>query len=272
MGNSRNLLPFYITVCIVSFVISKIVIAVLCYRRWKRKHMEVHDTLSAAGGKLVMFRTAKMKEVKSSALVKRTMKLSNKDIIGSGGYGTVYRLAMGGESSSVCFAVKKLNRMSGEQDRGFEREVEAMADIKHRNIVTLHGYYTTPLYNLLIYELMPNGSLDKLLHEYFDTGKATVKGDVYSFGVVLLELLTGRKPSDEVFIEEGSKLVSWVKAVVASKREEYVVDSNLEKCPIDETIQVFNVAMMCLEYEPSKRPTMAEVVKLLEQIKLDALV
>ncbi|XP_031116521.1 receptor-like serine/threonine-protein kinase At1g78530 [Ipomoea triloba] len=356
MGNSRNLLPFYITVCVVSFVISKIVIAVLCYRRWKRKHMEVHDSLSAAGGKLVMFRTAKMKEVKSSALVKRTMKLSNKDIIGSGGYGTVYRLAMGGELS-VCFAVKKLNRMSGEQDRGFEREVEAMADIKHRNIVTLHGYYTTPHYNLLIYELMPNGSLDKLLHgkcsnkkvldwdtrlkialgaarglsylhhdciphiihrdikssnillddnmearvsdfglatlmqpdkthvstlvagtfgylapEYFDTGKATVKGDVYSFGVVLLELLTGRKPSDEVFIEEGSKLVSWVKAVVASKREEYVVDSNLEKCPIDETIQVFNVAMMCLEYEPSKRPTMAEVVKLLEQIKLDALV
>ncbi|XP_019153977.1 PREDICTED: receptor-like serine/threonine-protein kinase At1g78530 [Ipomoea nil] len=362
MGNSR-ILPFYITVCVVSFVISKIVITVLCYRRWKRKQMEVHDSLSAAGGKLVMFRTAKTKGVKSSALVKRTMKLSNKDIIGSGGYGTVFRLSMEeeseseSESSSVCFAVKKLNRISAEQDRGFEREVEAMADIKHRNILTLHGYYTTPHYNLLIYELMPNGSLDQLLHgkcsnkkvldwnsrlkialgaarglsylhhdciphiihrdikssnilldhnmeaqvsdfglatlmqpdkthvstlvagtfgylppEYFDTGKATMKGDVYSFGVVLLELLTGKKPTDEVFIEEGSKLVSWVKAVVASKREQYVVDSNLEKCPLDETIQVFNVAMMCLEYEPSKRPTMAEVVKLLEQIKLDALV
>nr|GMD84181.1 receptor-like serine/threonine-protein kinase At1g78530 [Ipomoea batatas]GMD87566.1 receptor-like serine/threonine-protein kinase At1g78530 [Ipomoea batatas] len=166
MGNSRNLLPFYITVCVVSFVISKIVIAVLCYRRWKRNHMEVHDSLSAAGGKLVMFRTAKMKEVNGSALVKRAMKLSNKDIIGSGGYGTVYRLAM----EDVCFAVKKLNRMSGEQDRGFEREVEAMADIKHRNIVTLHGYYTTPHYNLLIYELMSNGSLDKLLHGFRNQG------------------------------------------------------------------------------------------------------
>lgn len=46
--------------------------------------------------------------------------------------------------------------------------------------------------------------------EYFDTGKATAKGDVYSFGVVLLELLTGKKPTDEAFIEEGTKLVTWV--------------------------------------------------------------
>ena len=48
------------------------------------------------------------------------------------------------------------------------------------------------------------------LAEYFDTGKATTKGDVYSFGVVLLELLTGKRPTDESFIEEGTKLVTWV--------------------------------------------------------------
>ncbi|KAK9937824.1 hypothetical protein M0R45_014592 [Rubus argutus] len=39
-----------------------------------------------------------------------------------------------------------------------------MGDIKHRNIVTLHGCYTAPHYNLLIHELLPNGSLDALLH------------------------------------------------------------------------------------------------------------
>ncbi|KAL3821286.1 hypothetical protein ACJIZ3_007191 [Penstemon smallii] len=282
-------IPFYISISVVAFVISKIVMAVLCYRRWKRKQNVIKDNFT--GGKLVMFRSPKNKSLKPNLFLKKTMKLSNNDIIGSGGYGTVYKLLI---NDSISFAVKRLNRLSAEQDRGFERELEAMGDIKHRNIVTLHGYYTAPHYNLLIYELMPNGSLDTLLHgksmnnmfldwpsrykiavgaargisylhhdclphiihrdikssnillddnlearvsdfglatlmepdkthvstlvagtfgylapEYFDTGKATRKGDVYSFGVVLLELLTGRKPTDEAFIEEGTKLVTW---------------------------------------------------------------
>lgn len=113
------------------------------------------------GGKLVMFRSPRIKSLKPSLFLKKTMKLSNKDIIGSGGFGTVYKLII---NDCISFAVKRLNRFGADQDRGFERELEAMGDIKHRNIVTLHGYYTALQYNLLIYELMPNGSLDALLH------------------------------------------------------------------------------------------------------------
>ena len=94
-------------------------------------------------------------------VLKKTQKLNNKDIIGSGGYGVVYELKL---DDSAAFAVKRLNRGTAERDKGFERELQAMADIKHRNVVTLHGYYTAPHYNLLIYELMPNGSLDSFLH------------------------------------------------------------------------------------------------------------
>lgn len=108
-----------------------------------------------------MFRSPKMKSLKSNMFLKKTMKLSNKDKIGAGGYGTVYRLRI---DDTMSFAVKRLNRGTAEQDRGFERELEAMGDIKHRNIVALHGYYTATNYNLLIYELMANGSLDTLLH------------------------------------------------------------------------------------------------------------
>ncbi|KMS98129.1 hypothetical protein BVRB_4g095170 [Beta vulgaris subsp. vulgaris] len=239
---------------------------------------------------MVIFRHSRTKSLKADTFLKKTLKLSNKDIIGSGGYGTVYKLVIDEETS---FAVKRLNRGSPDLDRGFERELEAMGDIKHRNIVTLYGYYTSPHYNLLIYELMPNGSLDAYLYatfmepdkthvstvvagtfgylapEYFDTGKATAKGDVYSFGVVLLELLTGRKPIDEAFLEEGTKLVTWVKAVVQEKREEDVLDSSLELCPIKEVNSVFSIALMCLETEPLKRPTMADIVKMLEKAKSD---
>nr|XP_043620629.1 receptor-like serine/threonine-protein kinase At1g78530 [Erigeron canadensis] len=350
MGNSR-FLGLYITICVLAFVISKIIIAMLCYRRWKRKQLVIQDSFS--GGKLVLFRSTKIKSLKSNIFLKKTMNLTSKDRIGSGGYGTVYRLTI---NDSMSFAVKKLSRDTTEHDRGFERELEAMGDIKHRNIVSLYGYYSAPNFNLLIYELMPNGGLDSLLHgrtmdmvldwdarykiavgaargisylhndciphiihrdikssnilldgnmearvsdfglatlmeqdkthvstlvagtfgylapEYFDTGRATTKGDVYSFGVVLLELLTGRRPTDEAFIEEGTKLVTWVKAVVNDKKEEYFLDNRLECYPIDEINDVFMIALMCLETDPSQRPNMSEVVKMLEKIKPDHIV
>ncbi|XP_031406704.1 receptor-like serine/threonine-protein kinase At1g78530 isoform X2 [Punica granatum] len=341
-------LAFYITVCCIAFVTSKVVISFFCYKRWRQKQQLVYED-GLSGGKMVMFRNSMMQSFTSESFMKKTLKLSNKDVIGSGGYGTVYKLVI---NESMAFAVKRLNKGSSDRDRGFERELETMGDIKHRNIVTLHGYCTAPRHNLLIYDLMPNGSLDAVLHrksmnkklldwparykiavgaargisylhddciphiihrdikssnilldqnmnarvsdfglatlmepdkthvstfvagtfgylapEYFDTGRATAKGDVYSFGVVLLELLTGKKPMDETFLEEGTKLVTWVKSVVEDKREEYVLDSSLECCPVDEINNMFGIALMCLEPEPSRRPTMAEVVKMLEQKK-----
>jgi len=64
--------------------------------------------------------------------------------------------------------------------------------------------------------------------EYFDTGRATLKGDVYSFGVVLLELLTGKKPNDEAFMEEGTMLVTWVrKKFLYTSFYDYIILINL---------------------------------------------
>ncbi|KAI4388238.1 hypothetical protein MLD38_000585 [Melastoma candidum] len=148
------LLAFYITISCLAFVASKIVIALLLYKRCKKRPIVYDDGLS--GGKMVMFRSPVLQSLTSDAFVKKALKLTNKDIIGSGGYGTVYKLAV---NDTLSFAVKRLNWGSTEKDHGFKRELEAMGDIKHRNIVTLHGYYTAPRYNnLLIYELMPNGS------------------------------------------------------------------------------------------------------------------
>lgn len=67
-------------------------------------------------------------------------------------------------------------------------------------------------------------------------------------------------------------MLEQVKAVVLEKKEEHVLDSSLECCSLDEVNNVFSIATMCLESEPSKRPTMAEVLKMLEQIKSDKLV
>lgn len=47
--------------------------------------------------------------------------------------------------------------------------------------------------------------------EYMQSGRATEKGDVYSYGVMLLELISGKRPTDASLIEKGLHLVSWVR-------------------------------------------------------------
>jgi serine/threonine protein kinase len=45
--------------------------------------------------------------------------------------------------------------------------------------------------------------------EYGVGGQVTTKGDVYSYGIVLLEMLTGKKPTHNMFVE-GMNLQKWV--------------------------------------------------------------
>lgn len=56
--------------------------------------------------------------------------------------------------------------------------------------------------------------------------------------------------------------------MVRDQREEVVIDNRLRGSPVQEMNDLFGIAMMCLEPEPDVRPTMTEVVKLLEYISL----
>ncbi|KAI5055446.1 hypothetical protein GOP47_0028967 [Adiantum capillus-veneris] len=153
-------LSVVITLCVIAFVTTKILLGVLLYWRWakSRKICEVR----VSGGKMVMFRSPGKSTPSTKLVLKKTQSLSNSDIIGSGGYGVVYRLVV---DENNAFAVKKLPRGNHDQERGFEREIETLSDIKHRNIVSLRGYYTASHVNLLIYDLMLNGSLESVLYD-----------------------------------------------------------------------------------------------------------
>ncbi|KAF8766047.1 hypothetical protein HU200_007892 [Digitaria exilis] len=87
---------------------------------------------------------------------------SSEALIGTGGFGEVYKAKL--KDGSVV-AVKKLMYFTGQGDREFTAEMETIGKIKHRNLVPLLGYCKIGDERLLVYEYMKNGSLDVILHE-----------------------------------------------------------------------------------------------------------
>ncbi|KAK6125748.1 hypothetical protein DH2020_040522 [Rehmannia glutinosa] len=95
-------------------------------------------------------------------LLEATNGFHNDTLIGSGGFGDVYRAQL--KDGSVV-AIKKLIHVSGQGDREFTAEMETIGKIKHRNLVPLLGYCKVGEERLLVYEYMKYGSLEDVLHD-----------------------------------------------------------------------------------------------------------
>eukprot|EP00249_Psilotum_nudum_P013306 c24271_g1_i9 orf=748-3603(-) len=93
------------------------------------------------------------------------------------------------------------------------------------------------------------------------------KCDVYGFGVILLELVTGRRPveymEDDVVI-----LCDYVRSLMDEGTVMGYVDSTLLDYSEDEVLPVIKLGLICTSQVPSNRPSMAEVVQILELIKV----
>ena len=96
-------------------------------------------------------------------LYKATKGFSDKGLLGSGGFGKVYRGIL--PSSNVQIAVKRVSHDSKQGMKEFVAEIISMGRLRHRNLVQLLGYCRRRGELLLVYDYMPNGSLDKFLYD-----------------------------------------------------------------------------------------------------------
>ncbi|XP_010529582.1 PREDICTED: cysteine-rich receptor-like protein kinase 11 isoform X2 [Tarenaya hassleriana] len=94
-----------------------------------------------------------------------TNQFSLRNRLGQGGFGEVYK---GTLPNGTEVAVKRLSKMSGQGAREFKTEVLLVAKLQHRNLVRLLGFCLEGEEKILVYEFVPNKSLDYLL---FDTTK-----------------------------------------------------------------------------------------------------
>nr|KYP66978.1 putative serine/threonine-protein kinase At1g01540 family [Cajanus cajan] len=94
-------------------------------------------------------------------LARATDGFSDANLLGQGGFGYVHRgiLPNGKE-----VAVKQLKAGSGQGEREFQAEVEIISRVHHKHLVSLVGYCITGSQRLLVYEFVPNNTLEFHLH------------------------------------------------------------------------------------------------------------
>ncbi|XP_074296512.1 cysteine-rich receptor-like protein kinase 10 [Silene latifolia] len=149
----------YIALGVVSSVTaaSLLLIIAICL---KRKKVARKPTVAVAA--LEEIETMENLHFEFSAIKIATDNFSADNKLGQGGFGVVY---MGLLADGQAFAVKRLSNGSGQGIREFKTEACLTAKLQHKNLVKLFGFCLEKDEMLLVYEFVPNKSLDRYLFD-----------------------------------------------------------------------------------------------------------
>ncbi|KAL2605338.1 hypothetical protein AAZV13_09G118800 [Glycine max] len=226
-----------------------------------------------------------------ATIIAATNRFSDQNKIGKGGFGEVYKGIL---LDGLQIAVKRLSKSSKQGSNEFKNEVLLIAKLQHRNLVTLIGFCLEEQEKILIYEYVPNKSLDYFLFdfglariveinqdqgstsvivgtygymspEYAMFGQFSEKSDVFSFGVMVLEIISGKKNFSSY---ESHRITNGLLSYVWKQWSDHTPLNTLDPDITEnyseiEVIKCIQIGLLCVQQDPDARPTMVTVASYL---------
>ncbi|EEF36780.1 probable leucine-rich repeat receptor-like protein kinase At1g68400 isoform X2 [Ricinus communis] len=156
------------------------------------------------------------------------------------------------------------------------------ANLKSSNVLIHQNgpqSYRSKLTNYGFLPLLPSKKYSQRLAigrspEFSSGKKLTHKADVYCFGIILLEVITGRIPSEVSpgNDEREDDLSDWVKTAVNNDWSTDILDVEImaTREGHDDMLKLTEIALECTDVAPEKRPKMTEVLRRIEEIEFNS--
>uniref|UniRef100_A0A453L3E5 Protein kinase domain-containing protein n=1 Tax=Aegilops tauschii subsp. strangulata TaxID=200361 RepID=A0A453L3E5_AEGTS len=281
-ANSKNTFPFSSNASAsLGLVVLVIVVACTCLIQGRRKLRNMKLAYFRQHGGTILFEEMRSQQgadafkiFSEEELQQATNRFSEKQVIGRGGHGTVYKGLL---KSNVEVAVKRCMTIDEQHKKEFGKEMLILAQINHRNVVKLLGCCLEVEVPMLVYEFVPNGTLFDLIHgnhgwrislatrlgiahdsaealSYLHSGASTpiLHGDVKSSNILLDDNHKAKvsdfgasilAPTDE------SQFVTLVQGTCGYLDPEY-----MQTCQLTDKSDVYSFGVVLLELLTCKKP------------------
>ncbi|XP_038678817.1 pollen receptor-like kinase 3 [Tripterygium wilfordii] len=163
---------------------------------------------------------------------------------------------------------------------GFLHSEFASYDLPHGNLKSsnvllgddfepqLNDYAFDPLTN-------PNHAVQAMFAykspEYVQYQQVSRKSDIYCFGIIILELLTGKFPSQYLSNSKGgTDVVQWVLSAIHAQNEIELIDPEIANNTnsLGQMVNLLQIGAACIESNPTQRLDMREAIRRIEEIQV----
>ncbi|KXG19244.2 hypothetical protein SORBI_3010G028501 [Sorghum bicolor] len=162
---ARRKSKLWVIPVVVVTVLAAVLLCFIFYSPWFRKYRKGSQELQGGEELVLDGKNSEFKVFDFEQVLEATNNFSDENKLGEGGFGAVYK---GQFADGMEVAVKRLASHSGQGFTEFKNEVQLIAKLQHSNLVKLLGCCSQEEEKILVYEYLPNKSLDFFI---FDENK-----------------------------------------------------------------------------------------------------